>query len=367
MILGIDVSTYFDEEKDNAKYYIDNKQVDPLEVFKINGISYARIRIWVDPYDENGKPYGAGTNDLNVTKKLAKLLNSYGFRILLDFHYSDFWADPGKQMIPKSWRGLSLEQLVDKVHDYTLETLQELRKENIDIGAVQTGNEITNGTLWPLAQITYDEKTNTRSNYDSLFKILESAGKAVREFDKEIKIVIHLESPHQKEKWVEYFSYLVDHHLDFDIVGSSYYSYWHGTFDDFFNTMDAIYALTNKPIWVVEYAYAFTKEDYIDNANGVDNHMVTLFPGAITPMPLTPKGQEEHINTFISLSEAHKYIKAIFYWEPLWLPLEHTYWATNEGQKYIHEEGKPTRNEWANQCLYDYKGNALPGLNAFKK
>ncbi len=367
MELGIDIGSYFDEKKDHAKYYIKGKKVDPIQIFRNNGLTYARMRLWVDPYDEKGHPYGGGTNDLKRTLKLSKILQKYGYKILLDFHYSDFWADPGKQMIPKAWEGLNLEQLITKVHDYTLEILKEFKKDKIVISAVQTGNEITNGTLWPYGQIIYDEKTNTRSNYDSLFKILESAGKAVREFDPSIKIVIHLESAHQKERWAEYFTYMMKHHLDFDIVGSSYYPYWHGSFEQFFDNMDNITKITGKPIWVVEYAYGFSEADYIENNNGIDeNHMITNFESAYIPYPLTVEGQKEHIKTFLSLCKAHKYIEAIFYWEPLWLPRKHTYWATPEGEHYIHEDGKSTRNEWSNQCLYDYKGNALPGLDEFK-
>ena len=112
MILGIDVSTYLEQQRiAHSKYYKDGKEVDPFALFKQNGVSIIRTRIWNNPYSENGEPYLAGTCDLKNFIELAEMLKKYGFHHLVDFHYSDFWADPAKQFLPKAWESLSYEEI----------------------------------------------------------------------------------------------------------------------------------------------------------------------------------------------------------------------------------------------------------------
>ncbi|WP_217258981.1 glycosyl hydrolase 53 family protein [Terribacillus saccharophilus] len=148
-IRGADISTLADMEKAGAKYYEDGVQKDPLQILKDNGANYVRLRIWNDPKDVAGNTYGAGTNDLKTTIDLAKRAKAKGMKVLLDFHYSDFWVDPGKQNLPKSWQGLSFEQLNTKVYDYTYSVLAEMKKQNVYPDMVQIGNELNSGMLWP--------------------------------------------------------------------------------------------------------------------------------------------------------------------------------------------------------------------------
>ena len=125
MILGIDASTYFEEINANAKYYENNKEVDPFTLFYQNGVNYARIRVWNDPYDEEKNPYLGGTCDIDNFIKLSKLLSSKGYKILLDLHYSDFWADPGKQILPKAWQKMNVFELGEAIYDFTLDVLNK--------------------------------------------------------------------------------------------------------------------------------------------------------------------------------------------------------------------------------------------------
>lgn len=362
MLLGIDCSSYFDELDDNAKYYYQGKEIDPYKYFiEKNNVSCFRLRLWNNPYDENGKPYGAGTNDYARTLKLAKIALSYGYKLVLDFHYSDFWADPGKQTLPKEWKDLSFEELKEKVYEYTLKTLQDFKKEGIDFMAIQIGNEITNGMLWPHGKLIEDGN-NPRSNYENLTSLLKQGIKAKNEVYPHALTIIHLERSGNAKIYNEYFDNMAKYNVDFDIIGASYYAYWHGTFDEFFDNMRNLQKKYHKDIMVMEFAYAFTADDYLKSEN---NQMITRQEGMYFPYPLTPEGQEECVSTFLERCKKEN-IKAIFYWEPCWLPREHTYWATNVGQKYIHEEGKSNRNEWSNQCLFDYDGNALPALDKFK-
>lgn len=361
--LGIDLGSYFDEVADNAKYYVDGKVIEPLSYFKDeNDVKYLRLRLWNDPYDENKRPYGAGTTDYNRVLKLAKIGKEKGYKLVLDFHYSDFWADPGKQTLPKKWANLSFERLVEESARFTKETLINFKKEGISFVAIQIGNEITNGFMWPHGRLIEQEGKEARTNYDNFCTLMKENIKAKNQIMPEALTIIHLERSGDSKVYNEFFDQIVSHNIDFDIIGASYYPYWHGTFDQFFNNMTSLMKKYNKKVWVMEFAYAFTSDDYLKTDN---NQMITRDEKMYFPYPLSKEGQEECIVTFLNRAKKEN-IGAIFYWEPCWLPKEHTYWATVEGQKYIHEEGKSTRNEWSNQCLFDYDGNALPGLFKFK-
>ena len=133
MILGIDVSTYFEEADINAKYYDNGKEIQPLDEFVKNGVRYSRIRIWNNPYDEVGNPYLGGTSDVEKFIELSKICQAKGYKIVPDFHYSDFWADPGKQTMPKAWVGLGVDELAEKIYEFTTLVLSKAKAEGIDI------------------------------------------------------------------------------------------------------------------------------------------------------------------------------------------------------------------------------------------
>ena len=151
-IKGVDLSAVVEVEELGAKYYDNGVQGDIFDILKNYGVNSVRLRLWNDPYTEDGVPYGAGTNDLEVYKKLAKRAMDHGMSILLDCRYSDFWADPGKQRVPKAWRGMDADQLEQAVYDYTRETLLEMKDAGVLPQLVQVGNELTNGLMWPLGQ-----------------------------------------------------------------------------------------------------------------------------------------------------------------------------------------------------------------------
>lgn len=368
MKLGIDVSTYFEELSHGAKYFDGSREVAPLQFFRQNGVDLMRIRLWVDPFGDSGEPYLAGTCDLNNFFRLAELAQNHGYGVMLDFHYSDFWCDPGKQFVPKSWSTLSGDRLVQKVHSYTSDVLQKCRERGIDIAYIQTGNEITNGILWPHGKLEWDEQTGTRIGYDRLCKLLSAGGSACREVFPEAKIVLHLERSYDQNVYNEFFENMQRFGVDYDVIGMSYYPYWHGTFEQFFANVENIKKF-GKEIAVVETGYAFTLEDYVQNEHGAAHLVVNVsdvLPGSFAAdFPLTPDGQKKFVQTLLDGAQEHG-ISAVFWWEPLWIPGEGICWASEEGQRYIGETGKSTRNEWANQCLFDYHGKKLPACDAFK-
>ena len=366
MILGIDASALRETRAAGAKFTVGGKPIEPLSyLHDENGVSILRLRLWVDPYDEKGHPYGGGTNDLETFVLLAKEGLEKGYKLLMDFHYSDFWCDPAKQCIPKSWRRLSFLELVAKVGEYTRKTLTYLKNEGIDLYAIQIGNEITNGMLWPLGKLE-GEPGSKRQNYDSLCAFLHQGLMAANDIYPKAKTMIHLERSYDQAVYREFFDNVLEAGLNFDIIGMSYYPYWHGSFDKLFANVDLMRKTYGKPIWIVETSYSFTTEKAYVDAEGwnplVNNELATV---ESCPYPPTQEGQEQFLTTLMEKAKQHK-VEAIVYWEPLWLPLSGLTWATKEGEEYVHETHKPTHNEWANQCLFDYHGEATKALYAFK-
>ena len=366
MILGIDVSTYLEELEHGARYYDGELEIDPLDAFAANGVDWMRIRIWNDPRSPEGDPYLAGTCDLDHYVRLARLAKEKGFKLLMDLHYSDFWADPGKQFIPKAWQSYGIDELEQAVYDFTEHCLKVARENGVAPQMIQIGNEITNGVLWPIGKIYNDEK-GTRE-YDNFLRLIEEGCRAARNTCPDIKILLHLERSNDKEVYQEFFTAVENACIDYDIIGASYYPYWHGTPEEVFSNLNACKHF-GKEIMIVELGYGFTDKGYV--LNGEERRLVidperAYVEGVTDKFPLTPDGQAAYIRHIIDSARKND-IGGIFYWEPLWLPGEGICWASEAGQKYIHEEGKSTSNEWANQCLFDYFGRKLPAFDEFKK
>ena len=366
MKLGIDVSTYFEELEHGAKYYDGDVEVQPLDLFRLNGVDCMRIRVWVAPYDENGNPYLAGTCDLANFIKLAKLAQSKGYSIMLDIHYSDFWCDPAKQLIPKSWEQNDLDKLVKQVYNYTVDVLKTAKKNGIELEYIQVGNEITNGFLWPLGYLV-KMPDDTRTNYHNLIKLLKAGIKGCRKVTPETPIILHLERSYDQKIYNEFFTKMAEADVDYDIIGYSYYPYWHGTFEQFYANVDMCKKFGKRQM-VVELGYAFTLEDYVKNEHGgahlvVSEDNVETF-GFVKEYPMTPEGQVHFTEDFLKMAEEHG-IEGVYWWEPLWIPGDGICWASEGAMKYMRFESKSTRNEWANQCLFDYEGRKLPAFDKF--
>ena len=367
MRLGVDASSLVETRSQKPTFLAEGKPVDPLAFcHDVLGVERLRLRLWVDPYDPQGRPYGGGTNDLATFLSLAKEGTKKGYGIFLDFHYSDFWTDPGKQTMPKSWEGLGLAELCERLSAYTAETLLSCKENGVEPAAVQIGNEITNGMLWPIGKL--EGEGSPREGYDALCALLSAASKQVRLHCPKAQIVIHLERSHDQAVYREFFDQMDAHGVDFDVIGMSYYPYWHGDFAAFFANVDQLKARYHKPLWIVETAYAFSVlPAYVAGEPWVPlvNPERLAADGSRLEFPLDKQGQWTFVSELLRLSERHG-IEEIDYWEPFWLPLQGGKWASEEGEEYIHERDKPTHNEWMNNCLFDYEGNANPALFAFR-
>jgi len=366
VILGVDTSTYLEELDHGAKFYFDGKEVDPLDRFVKNGVSYMRIRLWHNPYTLDGKPYLAGNCDFDNFIKLSKLAMSKGFKILLDIHYSDFWVDPAKQTLPKAWANHTFEMLKKDVYDYTLDVLTKAKELGVVVSMIQIGNEITNGMLWPFAKLL-ENGNEPRKNYDKLTDFLKMGIKATKEVFPSCKIIIHLEKSYDNFIYREFFDQLVKYNVEYDIIGASYYPYWHHSFDELFANLADCKNRYHKEIMIMELGYAFTLEDYVKGEKDhlvVRENNVNTF-GMTVNYPFTKEGQKDFIVDFLARAKKEG-VSGVFFWEPLLIPGDGIAWASKEAQIYTSGViSKEERSDWCNQCFADYEGNLNPAFDAF--
>ena len=368
-IKGMDVSTLIEQEQCGAKYYNHGKEGDLLTILKEYDVNSVRLRLWNDPYGNNGEPYGAGTNDLEKTIQMAKRAKALGMSFLLDIHYSDFWADPGKQIPPKAWRGMSETQLEKAVYDFTLDTMKRLGEEGVAPDLVQVGNELTNGLLWPTGRKHGKGEPGYEEAFDAIAAYINAGIRGVRAVDGDIPIMLHLDNGGLNAMYREWFDHFMERGEEFQIIGFSYYPFWHGTLEELEFNMKDMAERYHKEIIVAEVSMGFSVEDY----GRYENLSSDLRKGMATrpelleklPYPMTPEGQSAFMQDIMGRIASVNGGRGFYYWEPGWIPVPGCGWATAEALVYTGEQG-PGGNEWANQALFDYDGNALPALETIK-
>jgi arabinogalactan endo-1,4-beta-galactosidase len=347
--LGADISELPEIEQQGGVYMDGDKPGDAVALLMKHGWTCLRLRIWVDPKN--------GVCGLEYTKKLARRIKDAGGTFMLDFHYSDWWADPQKQNKPAAWAKLDFDALVNKVQDYTTEVVKALKEAGVTPDFVQIGNEITGGTLWPDAQVKVPLSTvkvfsgdvvvikppepyDDTKQWGRLIRVLKAASTGVRSAttaSDHTRIVVHIDcgGDWPVTKW--YFDHLTEAGIDYDIVGQSFYPNWHGTMENLRDNLRETIKRFHKDVMVVETAYPTR-----------DVHPV---PAAAKNMiwPMTPEGQKQFLADLIKTvkeAPAHHGI-GVNYWRP-----ELTYIPHRTG----HRSG-PDANS-----LFDYKGCPLPAM-----
>lgn len=361
-IRGFDVTSLLETEKNGAKFYDGGVQGDALEILKSYGGNWVRLRLWNDPYSESGEPYGAGDCDEKTLVTLAKRAKALGYKWLLDLHYSDFWADPGKQIVPKAWRSLDADGLEAAVGVYTAEILELLRDAGVSPDMVQVGNELSNGLLWPLGRVP---------EWDNIYRFVMAGVRSVREFNPDIPIMIHLDNGGNNELYRTWFDNFKARGGDWDVIGLSYYPFWHGGLADLANNMNDIAGRYGKPLIIAEASMGYTLEDYgayeklePENRKGAAANEKLA---AKVEFPMTKEGQANFTKALIETIKAvpKDLGRGLFWWEAAWIPTPGSGWANRAGWEYVGEKG-PGGNEWANQALFDYEGNSLPALKTIR-
>lgn len=346
-IRGADISTLKQLEEEGIKFYNeDGKEQELMSILKSYGVNWIRIRIWVNPLDDFGKAYGCGHNDKATTLELAKRAKELGLKVLLDFHYSDFWADPGKQNKPKDWKDLEGVELENKVYEYTKDILLSLKEINAMPQMVQIGNEVNNGILWPNGKI-YDIGNE---GYEDFSNLLKAGIRASKEVNSNTLVMIHLAEGTNNKLFRKMFDNLTEKNVPYDIIGVSYYPYWHGSFEDLEKNLNDISKRYNKDVIIAETAYAYTLENFDSEKNifNPSHENEGKFLASVL-------GQENVIRKIINIlgKVENNRGKGFFYWEPAWIVQKS---STNK----IREV-----SGWENQAMFDFNGKALSSLNAF--
>lgn len=359
-IRGADVSMLKDIEDLGGEFYDNGVKKDALEIMKNHGANYVRLRLWVDPYDSEGNSYGGGSNDFNTTLYLAKRVQEKGMKVLIDFHLSDYWADPGTQSKPKAWENLSYDELKTTLYNYMKNTLNDFKNQGVVPDMVQVGNETSSGILWDEGKIGGDY-----TDFTQLAELLNQAISGVRaSVGNQTKIVLHLDNGGNNSLYRWWFDGVTGcgFDLDFDIIGLTYYPMWHGTMDDLQYNLNDISARYNKDVMIVETAYAFTLAD----GDGLGSSFSPQ-DEEIGGYPASVQGQKDFMSDLESviLNVPGNRGLGFFYWEPEWIPVEGAYWGTEAGKEYIEDNGILS-NPWDNLALFDFNGNALESIDIFQ-
>lgn len=348
MIIGADISTLDQIEDFGGKFY-DGGILRPADdILKDCGFNYVRLKLWNDPGLPNSDP--KGYNNLEHVIKMSKRVKEKGFKLLLDFHYSDFWADPQVQTKPQSWKDLSFDGLKGAVYAYTRKVILALKANGCLPDMVQVGNEITNGFLWDEGKL--DGLKATDEQWDRFSALLRSGIRGVKEAlepHEAVKIMIHIDKGGDFEVSKYFFDSILQRGVDFDVIGQSFYCQWQGTLNDLESTLYQLIMTYDKEVIIVETAHPWTPKSDSKTPN-----KVTL---EAKGYPASIEGQVRFIRDILSIIQRAPGHKAtgLFYWEPAFITVEGCGWKYGEG------------NEWGNMTLFDFQGRLLDSAREFKR
>jgi arabinogalactan endo-1,4-beta-galactosidase len=318
--IGADLSFLKAAEESGFQFKEDGKARPGLEIFRDHGYNWIRLRLFHTPTDL--------PNNLEYTLALAKEAKKLGFKLLLDLHYSDTWADPAKQFLPKAWEGKSHAELVKAVFDYTRDVMIAFKEASVAPDMVQPGNEVINGMLWPDGKIP-----DNWNNFIDLMKAgIDGIYSGCGGSNASPLIMIHIDQGGHKDKTKYFFDKIIEYGVNFDVIGQSYYPWWHGSLLDLRENMILMAKEYKKPIMLVEVAYCSEPTEYQTK------------PG---PFPETPEGQKEFLEevTRIVLETPDNLGAGIMWWEPATAGLGHV----------------------GARDFFDEQGNVLPVITVFDK
>lgn len=375
---GMDVSSMLSLEESGVTFKnADGQSEDLFELLASSGVNWVRLRVWNDPYTADGQGYGGGNVDAERALIMAERATAAGMRVLVDFHYSDFWADPSKQQAPKAWSDFAgdAERTAQAVYEYTVQTLTSFKEAGVDVGMVQIGNETT-------------AKIAGVSGWDGMSEVFSAGSRAVREVLPEAKVAIHVTNPEKAGAYATYAKQLDEHDVDYDVFASSYYPFWHGSTDNLTSVLKQVASTYHKDVMVAETSWAYTLEDGDDDSNTVPSKVAD---SELTRYDISEQGQADEVRAVAAAVHAvgdndgdgSNDGLGVFYWEPAWVPvgtggkdnaelvdLWNRYgggWATEAAGEY---DAADAGKNWGgsgvdNQALFDFDGQALASLPIF--
>ncbi|RPJ28319.1 MAG: arabinogalactan endo-1,4-beta-galactosidase [Chloroflexi bacterium] len=340
-ILGADISSLKKSEDFGGIYRTESgKKRDALRILESYGMNWARLRVWVDPAD--------GYHDKEELLEMAKRIRQNDMQLLVDLHYSDTWADPGHQEKPAAWESLPFEELKQAVYDHTYDVCISLKKQHTPPAIIQLGNELNSGMLWP------DGHTWNPPNWDNLAQLLTAGYDAVKDCSPKTRVMLHLANGGDNGLYRWWFDNITLRGVPFDLIGLSYYSYWHGSLADLQYNLNDISATYDKDVVVMETAYPFTLADDDGWENIID------LEGELTAgYPATPEGQTAMLRDVMSIVRAVPNGRGlgVFYWDATWTGVPGNGWDPTDPS---------SGNAWENQALFDFDDRPVPALNEFK-
>ena len=369
-IFGMDVSSVLAEEASGVKYYdFGGNEADLFRILADSGINYIRVRIWNDPYDSEGRGFGGGNCDIRAAAEIGRRAAACGMKLLADFHYSDFWADPSKQMVPRAWEGMDIQTKTQAAYDYTLDCLRQLKDAGADVGMVQLGNE-TNGAMCG------------ETTWMNIAFLMDAGARATREVYPDALVALHFANPENAESYRTY-ARKMDYYeknglIHYDVFATSYYPYWHGTLDNLSEILTEIADTYGKKVMVMETSYAYTGEDTDFSGNTVGDG-----GGIIKDYPFTPQGQANCVrnitDTVVNRTPAGI---GVCYWEGAWITVGTNSreenaekwekfgsgWATSYAGVYDPKDAGKWYGGCAvdNQAFFDAEGKPLESLKVFR-
>ena len=363
-IFGMDASCVPALEAGGVKFYdYNNNENDVYKILAESGLNYIRVRIWNDPFDKDGNGYGGGNCDIENAITVGKRATANKMKLLVNFHYSDFWADPQKQPIPKAWQGMSIEEKCEALYEYTRDSLKRLVDANVDIGMVQIGNE-TNGFMC-------GEK-----DWDKISALMSAGSKATREVCPNAQVALHFSNPELVNRYAGYAYELNRFNVDYDVFASSYYPFWHGSFDNLIAELGKVTSNYNKKVVIAETSYAYTPDDTDFHPNTIGGGF-----GEVAGYPFTIQGQADFLRDIIECATRIENCIGVFYWEGTWISaggktLEENQalwekYGSGWASSYVAEYDPDDAGKWYggcavdNQALFDKNGRALESLKVF--
>lgn len=364
-VMGADVSSLLSLERSGVVFRDrEGAEADLIGVLHDAGIDHIRVRIWKDPYDAQGRGYGGGNCDLDNAIAIGQRAAKYGMKVLADLHYSDFWADPGKQQVPKAWEGMDFGEKEAAVRQYTKQTLEALLEAGVDVDMVQIGNETTGGFCgeWTV---------------EGQYRLMAAAAETVRSVSPRISVVVHYTDP-QKGGSRTFAQRLQDWGVDYDIFATSYYPCWHGSLEGMIAQLEVVARAFGKKVMVAETSWPYTTVD-------TDGHRNSL--GAkdaqTAPYPFSVQGQATALYELIdAMARLGDPAVGVFYWEPAWIAVPGNSWE--ERSRLWEEFGSGWASSYAgaydpedagkyhggsacdDQALFDKDGQPLASLWTFR-
>jgi arabinogalactan endo-1,4-beta-galactosidase len=331
-ILGADVSTLQRGMEVGARYYnASGAQQHALDILKGVGVNYIRLRVWVNP--------ASGYNNKNRVVAFAPQVKSRGLKLLIDLHYSDYWADPGRQDTPAAWRTHSLSQLQTDVYNHTLDVCNSLKNAGATPDMIQVGNEINQGLLWPAGRIS-------NNNFANAAALLKAGYSAVKACSSSTQVALHIAAggDNGTSRW--WFDGMQRQGVQWDVTAESYYCFWHGSLSAMQSNVADLRSRYGKPVIIAETSYPFTTA----NADSQGNVITSSSPCGY---PATWAGQANAFAAILNAARAGG-AAGVFYWEPTWIATSGNGWDPNN----INGSG----DGWDNQAVFDWFGKINPNI-----